>query len=164
MTIPHEGLVLSEGWRYWLACAIDGEGSISLRAWSDFSKFAVYVHVFGTHEGFVRTAERITGTGKVYCRIRANKDARKPMYYWRVAARRAGSVLEQIRPYLIIKQEHCDVALELLERGTYRSRPRAGRGRIKSLTPEEVEIRKALWWRMRILNKDRIPSMRDVVA
>lgn len=104
---------LTEPEKAWLACAIDGEGSIEpgLCWCRGKPQFHPRILVFNTSLSFVNEAERILGTDVKTRPV--NVTTNKKTEY------RAGlydhkgiiSILEQIFPYLIVKKEYAEVAI-----------------------------------------------------
>lgn len=93
--------------KIWLACAIDGEGSIGFQRYKQI--YNVYIDVNNSNLKFVNKAQEITDTGHIIC---FRKPKRLPMYSWRV--KKAGDcywILSAILPYLIIKHEVAERAL-----------------------------------------------------
>ena len=86
----------------WLACAIDGEGSITYghrQRWILFK-----VQVANTKIEFLEFAKQITGCGQIYG------------YKW-VVYRLADieAILKQVLPFLIIKRHQAELVLKIAE-------------------------------------------------
>jgi len=97
--------------KVWLACAIDGEGSIGFQKGKQAT--GIYIDVNNSNLKFVNKAKEITSVGFIIC---FRKPKRLPMYSWRV--KRANDcywILQEILPYLIIKRESAERALLYLK-------------------------------------------------
>jgi len=97
----------------YLAGMIDGDGFItitrSVRAGKEY--FGAQVGIAGTRREPHDLAASLWG-GSVYCHRPANPQHR-PQFQWQRMGKGAVPVLEAIFPYLLIKQEHAILALEL---------------------------------------------------
>ena len=92
----------------WLACAIDGEGSIGLYTFVGDGR-RVMVQMGNTSKAFVQEFRRIIGCGSSIIRSNFKKKSghkgRKPMHYFSLkGSGRCYAVLQQVIPYLIIKK------------------------------------------------------------
>lgn len=96
--------------RSWLACAIDGEGSISLHGEKKPTKgLHIALIISNTNLSFAKKAREITGVGTIRTDYRKG---RKPIHRWNVQSNFiARKILVQILPYLIIKKELAELAI-----------------------------------------------------
>ena len=104
---------LTEPESVWLACAIDGEGSIttSLNWYNGKPSFRPRILVYNTNLSFIKEAERLFGTNMKTQNPNITTN-QKPEYQARLHKRqRIVDVLEQIFPYLIIKKEEAEVVI-----------------------------------------------------
>lgn len=137
----------------WAAGFIDGEGAIEMAYGSP--KRQVYVRVTVTQSD-PRALERLAGMfgGKVRLQSGQNGKYKRPHFKWQLSSRPAIAVLQAIRPYLVIKDHHADVALAFArECMTKRSgwNLGIGRGVGQSLSAEERAKRESFRGQMRVL-------------
>jgi hypothetical protein len=88
--------------KVWLACAIDGEGHISITKYPE-------IIIINTNYAFVAKAARL---------MKANVKPRKDGPYFRARKRKSSivvAVLEQLLPYLIIKREDAEKAIAIIK-------------------------------------------------
>jgi len=92
----------------WLACAIDGEGCISLsKSWQKT------VNVTNTKYDFVEKAASIMNTG---IDVHYNKGNRKTLYIAETSDRtKIVQLLESVLPFLLIKEQHAKLMIEYCE-------------------------------------------------
>ena len=138
----------------YLAGFIDGEGSIAITA----SKL-----MNGVKNGGLALIMKITNTNKSVLEDIASlwggrlalsyaTTGAKPVFalYW--GAKDAGTILGEIKPYLKIKKEQCDIALQF--QSTLKGYSRnCGKGNFERLSAEEVQLRHGLRARLQRLNK-----------
>lgn len=113
----------------YLAGLFDGEGCIYLNP----DTFALRAQVIMTHPVVKRFKELFGGS--VYWRDNAKYAEKgwKPLWTWCIRCKQAENFLEQVVPYLIVKEDQARIALEF--------RRRIQTGSRKHLTKEEREIR-----------------------
>jgi hypothetical protein len=99
----------------YIAGLIDGEGSVMLIKRGSGGGCQLRVVVSNTHEGVLRWLSAVTGIGKTY-RLIAATERHKAGFSWRAHGDGAQTLLQQIRPYLIIKAEQADLGIEAHER------------------------------------------------
>ncbi len=90
----------------WLACAIDGEGSIGLYDYGREGR-RVLIQMGNTSKAFVKEMRRIIGCGSSIRKHKFGKGhkGRKPMYYYSLkGSSRCYWVLVQLVKYLIVKK------------------------------------------------------------
>lgn len=99
----------------YLAGMIDGDGYISIARSTAKGKdyFAAQIGIAGTRREPHDLAASLFG-GSVYCYRPANPRHR-PQFQWQRMGKAAVPVIEAILPYLLIKQDHALLALELHE-------------------------------------------------
>lgn len=105
--------------RAYLAGILDGEGSISLVAYTQVGEsrrrkggYSLAVQVVNrSEELIVWLADRFGGT----TRHRDRGGNRVRIYEWQVHGRNCGPVLEAALPYLVVKRIHAEIALEFIE-------------------------------------------------
>lgn len=100
----------------YLAGLIDGEGSIMLieRKRGESGAY-LRVTIANTCLGVLEWAKQKTGIGMSFTQ-RVESRTHKASYSWRCHGDGAHSLLKQIRPYLIIKAEQADLAIEAHDR------------------------------------------------
>jgi len=96
----------------WLACAVDGEGSIIMQM--DQSGVVARLLIYNTKKEFCDFAKTIVGDGIVYSESspRGNRAISHMFVIRRYATLRR--VLEEIRPFVVIKQQQVGLMLEFL--------------------------------------------------
>lgn len=97
----------------YIAAFIDGEGYIG--AYVNRGSIAVKIGVANTYKPIVEWLETVTGAGSVVESRRSNPK-HKTAYSWQIYAESAESLLQQISPYLRIKGDRAELALEIQER------------------------------------------------
>ncbi|MDA4129235.1 MAG: hypothetical protein OK457_00540 [Thaumarchaeota archaeon] len=100
----------------WLACAIDGEGSIGLYHGQE-GRFTL-IQMGNTNKNFVREMKRIIGCGSQIHRTKFKYPhmGRKPIYHYTLKGSiRCERVLKQIVKYLIIKKQKALIILHELK-------------------------------------------------
>ena len=132
----------------WLACALDGEGCISIGSghpqpharmgWH----FQVVVGIANSSESFMREAMRIARRGRLW-RESGKKDGYKPVFKWQTYGLKAKELLTELVPYLFAKQQQALLAIDFPRLDGVRGRPSGTFLRL-------VQI--AGWGRMRELN------------
>jgi len=105
----------------YLAGLLDGEGSIMLYLRRDV--VAMRIAITNTHVGVLEWIVSKTEVGKVQnqyperpSELNGREFIRKATYNWHCNADAAYSVLQQIRPFLKIKGEQADLAMETQDR------------------------------------------------
>ena len=103
--------------KVWLACALDGEGHLSLLKVRKGCRCAIVIS--NTDIRFVEKAQQITAKGKIIIDTSKRKQdikVRRLCYTWRVVKQSdCFEILTQILPYLIIKKEKADRILLFLK-------------------------------------------------
>lgn len=99
----------------YLAGLIDGEGSIMLYRRGDGS--AMRLAITNTYRPVLEWCQATCGVGNIVD-VKATHDAakHKAQRIWLVNSQAAASVLEQIEPYLIIKKEQAQLAIEFQQK------------------------------------------------
>jgi hypothetical protein len=137
---------LTQAEKGYIACAIDGEGSISItsskniRGMLGVSAFP-WVTIANTNMIFLTYISRITGIGIINPQPRQNPK-HKLGFVWKPRKHEMQEFLETIQPYLIIKRDQCEIVLEFLRRKW--SWP---------LTDEDNTLRRVMLAEMTELNK-----------
>jgi len=105
---------LTEPEKAWLACAIDGEGSIapSLGWYNGKPSFHPRILVFNTKLPFINEAERLLGTNMSTQKISVTTNKKVEYQAGLADHKEVISILEQIFPYLIINKEKAEVAID----------------------------------------------------
>lgn len=96
----------------YLAGFYDGEGSIILQ--KKRGTYGLVVKVSNTSRGVIDWVRETVGHGCVTTESKKNP-LHKDAHIHCITGKRAGKLLEQLRPYLKIKQDQADVALEFIE-------------------------------------------------
>jgi len=92
----------------WLACAIDGEGCVSLCKGGRW--FSPQVHIANTQYKFVEEVSRITGEKVISRDLRGN---RKRQYYVKISdQRKVVALLQGVLPFLVIKRRQAELLVE----------------------------------------------------
>jgi hypothetical protein len=102
----------------YLAGLIDGEGHISGYIYS-YRNETLYIKVAiaNTYKPVLDWAQEVTGVGSVTARRGSNPNPKhKLRYSWQCNAMAAESVLKQVLPYLRIKPDRAQLALDVLQR------------------------------------------------
>ncbi len=138
---------LSRAEMAYLAGIIDGEGSIHIAAAKKGRAWWLAIQVSNTNPKLIDYCMETTGIGH---RTRVSPPGnRKPQHTWVLYTKQAEELLRVIRPYLVIKRPHADVALafraEILPK-------RGNRRTTYSLTEEMLARRRELQQKLRILN------------
>lgn len=112
---PAPAFVLSDVQAAWLACAIDGEGSIGIwrgpRRTASESKYRVAVVVTNTNLDFIAQVSGLV-SGRVTVKQMPRKPHHRQCYAVRLSARATLPLLEQVRPYLVIKGKQADLVMQ----------------------------------------------------
>jgi hypothetical protein len=123
----------------WAAGCVDGEGCISIRqvraANSRELQFAMYLAVGNTDPRMPLRLRELFG-GNVVNKTRQQK--RRPVFEWRVFSSKAGRIIAQLRPYLVIKGEQADIAL------AFAATLKATRGRQAEVRAERVLMKERI--------------------
>ena len=133
---------LTEPQKAWLACAIDGEGSIGVVMSSHGKKKGLNYHyepyrtptlaivISNTDPRFLQHTKEILGRGYVFMRTKTyGKFSKKPLGYFNVRGNQlCREILAAIWPYMILKQAQAKTALARTEasyqRGLGKMKPR----------------------------------------
>lgn len=127
----------------YLAGIIDGEGSIGAHFHKSSGAWMTQLVVTNTNHALMDwLAERWLGN---VIRCRPGTGGTKPTYFWQVTNRRVVPVLEDALPYLVLKREHAELALEWAAGCQNHGR--------RGYPPEVKERRLVIVERMRELNR-----------
>ena len=116
---PVPKVVLEETQKAWLAALIDGEGWIGIvkekRAGNvSGARYYANVEIANTKRDLLDAVTRCVGEAFVYLKDhRIGQVNHKKMYSVRIKKRAIPSLLEQIKPYLVIKRRQAEIVLEL---------------------------------------------------
>jgi len=134
-----------------LAMAIDGEGSISIAKQVKRDairhypyQYSLLVSVYNTNYILVDWVQYHFGASIAKTDRRVNNHKAEYAAYFR--GQDAALVIENVMPYLLLKQEQAEVALE------FQSTVRAY-GNRTPLSPETLDYREQLYLKMKSLNK-----------
>lgn len=105
---------LSTAQAAYLAGLIDGEGSIMLNP-RGAGAITSRVAISNTHRGILDWVASTTGVGKVQT-MRAEGISNRTSYAWVTNGDGALSLLEQVRPFMIVKTAQADLAIEAQRR------------------------------------------------
>lgn len=141
--------MISETELAWVAGFIDGEGSIGIiKTYGRHGQSPTYLirlEVSNTNREIITFLRDLFGGGLQPDKKR--NPAWKDSYKWVVAAKQAKDIIEQITPYLRLKKQQAELALELAK----------GLGHFyahhQQLPQCELERREQLYQRMRVLNR-----------
>ena len=104
-------LQLTEIEKAYLAGFIDGEGSIGIQQDSHARYGRICLRISNTNEMIIRYIRDLIGFGAVVF-IKRQKDKWQDAYSYQVASYQCKIVLEQLLPYLKVKRELGELALE----------------------------------------------------
>jgi len=111
------------------------------------TNFAVLQHIVNSCGGWVTTLPR-------KCAPKLNGGARQKQWRWSAGPRETAHILAAILPYLIVKRDQAELALQfhrsVLE---YMHRPHPGHNGKPALTKEEVQRRFALADKMKAMKR-----------
>lgn len=145
-----EYLMVSEVDKAYLAGLIDGEGHIAINLRSgQWSGHQVVLKITNTNLQALGIIEKKFG-GTL--RPERNRSNRKTHVQWKPVADLAWStdsaveILKKVQPYLVIKAEQCNVALE------FALTIRSANAKARSITREEWDYRESLRMKIRNLN------------
>ncbi len=131
----------------WAAGAVDGEGCIAIRtspaATSKRPQYGLYLAVSNTDPRMPARLAEMFGGNVV---LKDDKHRQRAIYEWRVFSSKAGSILRELRPYLIIKGEQADVAIAFA----------ATLKRVGQHSPEVLAARAAMKDRIRVLKTEAL--------
>ena len=146
---PIDKVSLTDVQAAWLACAIDGEGTIGIwrqRRSKNDPRWRYYaaVSISNTNFDFIKHASNLVdGAVHVHNSERVKKEGHRVCYVLRVRSRAIPQVLEQILPHLIVKRKQAEVALSFCR--AQQSAP--------IHTPSDSEIYEHFHLEMKALNK-----------
>jgi len=147
----------------YLAGVMDSDGWFTIKrhaansAYRDSYTYSEYAGCGQTSAEAVELLRAEFG-GTIRLRQRKTEGDWKPMYYWVVSNRLAAAVARDLRPHLRVKAAHAELLLALRdskERPSNRTRTVAGRPKGRSLAPEVIAERHALYERIRSMNDRR---------
>ena len=138
MMPSHDDIVYAAG-------ILDGEGSVTYMAHNDRKTFAIYVVVANTDIRLISWLKTTFG-GKINRGPRKPVPRWKPSFQWRLSARKAEEFLRLVRPFLKLKGDQADIALDI--RGLT---PRSWGG--KPVPLHILDARNALKVRLQELNR-----------
>ena len=135
----------------WLACFVDGEGSLMLvrdvrpRNQGGYH----YSPVISASNTCLDLVEHCVELAGGYLVRVSRLPPKKTAYYWRLKGRAVARTLEAIYPYLIAKRQQADILLAVRRDMVNGCRP--GR-RSTRLTMKELHFRQTAYWIMKALN------------
>lgn len=128
---------------YYFAGFFDGEGCISVTN----PKRGVRVVLTNTNLEVLEDFNKYFGVGKISMKKRTKKDIyNKPCYMWICWNRGAEKFLNEIAPFLRIKKQECEIALEF-------SKTMARRGRIRGTLVTDGLPKSIVDYRLVLINK-----------
>lgn len=106
----------------WLACAIDGEGSIGIHRPYDGQRgkyrYRAVVSVTNTNLAFLAQVKSLVD-GNVHVKTLPKRAGHKVCFAVDIKARAIPNLLEQIQPYLVIKQQQAKLVLQFCRAVAY---------------------------------------------
>lgn len=143
---------LTEIEKAYLAGLFDGDGYIGIRKQypsPDRMQYVMSVVLTLTDKPTLEFWIEKTGIGS-FCTLPRNATGRKPVYQWRLAAKKGESLLRMIYPYLMIRKSQADIAFRF--RKTI-SRSMYNRGRNKDLYEIAMKKREELMQELQQIKK-----------
>jgi hypothetical protein len=145
----------------YIAGMLDGEGTISINRHkrTDIKlntpslRYKLFINVVNTNEDVIRFIHKIFGVGNVQFRDRSKEFHRQNQFKWQVDGDKAKDVLKSLLPYMIIKKEETEIAIEFQE--LLNKQENFGhRGYCHNpLTKEELELREKLRVKLMTCNR-----------
>jgi hypothetical protein len=141
----------------WAAGFIDGEGSISiLKHKGRLSRhYIIELQASNTNAGALYRLAALFG-GNVTPPTSDMRGNRKPLYHWLIASEKAASCIEALLPYLCVKCNQAQLALQLQHiieaTKTYHSISQ------QPLGQDELNAREFLYQKVRVLNERGRPN------
>lgn len=131
----------------WAAGLFDGEGCIVIRkpAGQNRKAYVVQLTLANVHRPALERFIQISGVGYLRARTFLRGEKWRKVWVWQTAAAKAEQVLKKLRPFLTIKAEEADLALE------FRRLPRTFRGRGGKLTEAELALRESYHFQLQQL-------------
>lgn len=133
-----------------LAAFVDGEGTINIGMRKFPSGDSYYQQRLSVGNTNIRLIEwLIENFGGSFPKATNRGENRKDMYLWELSGSNSYKLIKKIRPYLILKQEQADCAIELYEKVSkwnYNSS--------KPLPEHKKKLAKELYQRNKVLNKN----------
>ncbi len=126
----------------WAAGLFDGEGHVGIHWCRGMVRGKVCEHlqlltsVANTHIGCLEKFQSIVGVGKIHVSDTRNRN--KPLYVWRTQAKKSDAVLRMLLPYLVVKREQADLAIEF--RTTFPERRATAKGHPLSEEVKAVRV------------------------
>ena len=115
---PSEARQMSPTEAAYLAGLVDGEGHVSIYGGygkNDPHAYRVHLSIANTALPLLEWCILATNVGGL-TKQGAPGPRQKQVYNWQTGAENAYAVLQQVRPYLVIKAERADLAMEFQER------------------------------------------------
>ncbi len=135
----------------YVAGIFDGEGSVSLRKNKRKNRkhcsYFIDVAIWNSSEELINEVKSLYGGFKS---TRIDKKGRRKVYYaWRAASNIAMSFLRDVYPFLIVKKERAEIAMEFQD---MIQREKQSRSK-KSLSDQELEERERFYQKLKSLNR-----------
>lgn len=99
----------------YIAGFLDGEGSIMLVRRSDHNSYNLRITAAGTVRAPMDWMSEVAGVGATFFRDRNNPNHR-PTYWWQIAGDAARTLLLQVAPFMLVKQQQAELAIEFQTR------------------------------------------------
>ena len=135
--------MLSETDKAYLAGVVDGEGTITLAHYKGDDLVNLWFFISNTN---IKTLKELQSLWGGSIGIELAREGCKPVGRLRFGPKRAGEILKLIQPFLRIKKEQCQVALQF--RDTISNRHSGG-----GIPPIILNLRYQLREEMKLLNK-----------
>jgi len=136
----------------YIAGFFDGEGGITIWRSPPGNRstrgyyFTLRAYIGNTVYDVLAYIQSFFNSGSICEQRYKNGGRRKKQYRWTVAAREAADVLKQLQPFLRIKNQHVNLALDF-QRRKHNTAPR------RPLTDEEFEFEEECYKKMKELNR-----------
>ena len=136
--------------RSYIAGFFDGEGCVHIGKYMPkgrkTSSYTLHIHACNTDKGVIDYFHKTFKDGRI-C-IRKESDRRNVLYIWEMKSQKAMAFLEIIRPFLKIKKDQADIAIDF----------QRTLGKSHYITQEDLEYREESRLRLIKMKNHKIPN------